>query len=78
MLKCVGTICAALVVAAAAFSTSVEARSGGTLSLPGGVRAGGFGGSGGVWAELILAAHVLALATLAVPVWAAPIWAVRA
>ena len=42
MLKRVGVVCAALVVAAAAFSTSVEARSGGH----GGVRAGGFGGGG--------------------------------
>ena len=41
MLKRVGVVCAALVVAAAAFSTSVEARPGG-----GGVRAGGFGGAG--------------------------------
>ena len=77
MLKRVGVICAALVVAAAAFSTSVEARSG----AYGGVRAGGFGGGGarmGGGAELILAAHVLVLATLAVPVWAASMWAVRA
>jgi hypothetical protein len=42
MLKRVGVICAALVVAAAAFSTSVEARSGGH----GGVRTGSFGGGG--------------------------------
>lgn len=40
MLKRLGVVCAALVVAAAAFSTSVEARSGGH----GGVRAGNFGG----------------------------------
>jgi hypothetical protein len=44
MLKRVGVVCAALIVAAASFSTSVEARSAGH----GGVRAGGFGGGGGV------------------------------
>ena len=68
MLKRVAVVCAALVVAAAAFSTSVEARYGGHSGAA----------SAAVWAELILAAHVLALATLAVPVWAAPMWAVRA
>ncbi len=44
MLKRLGMVCAALLIGAAAFSTSVEARSWGHGG--GGVRAGGFGGGG--------------------------------